>query len=135
LDIRTGYALSHLKRCRLALVASGTATLECAVAGLPMLILYKVNPITYAVGRCLVKLPYIGMVNVIAGRKIMPEFLQGNADPGKLAEAALLLLGNPEALAKYRDELAAVRATLGEPGVNARAARIIRDVIEARGPA
>jgi lipid-A-disaccharide synthase len=65
----------------------------------------------------------------------MPEFLQGNADPGKLAEAALLLLGNPEALAKYRDELAAVRATLGEPGVNARAARIIRDVIEARGPA
>jgi len=132
LEIRMGYALTHLSRCRLALVASGTATLECAVAGLPMLILYKVNPLTYWVGRRLVKLPYIGMVNVIAGRKIMPEFLQDNADAGKLAEAARRLLDSPEALEKMKGELAAVRATLGEPGVNARAASAVRDVIEGR---
>jgi lipid-A-disaccharide synthase len=62
----------------------------------------------------------------------MPEFLQGNAEPGKLAEAARLLLESPEALEKMREELAAVRATLGEPGVNARAAAVIRDVIDAR---
>lgn len=132
LEIRMGYALTHLSRCRLALVASGTATLECAVAGLPMLILYKVNPLTYWVGRRLIKLPYLGMVNVIAGRKIMPEFLQDNADPGKLAEAARLLLECPQALEKMRGELATVRATLGEPGVNARAAATVCDVIEGR---
>jgi lipid-A-disaccharide synthase len=132
LEIRMGYAMTHLSRCRLALVASGTATLECAVANLPMLILYRVNPITFWIGRRLVKLPYIGMVNVISGRKVMPEFLQGNADPARLAEAALLLLEQPKALEKMRQDLADVRATLGSPGANERASRVIRDVIEGR---
>lgn len=135
IKILTGYPLTHLRRCRLALVASGTATIECAVAGLPMLILYKVNPLTFAIGRRLVKLPFIGMVNVIAGRKIMPEFLQSKAHPDSLAQAALRLLQSPPALEKMRGDLAAVRATLGQPGVNARAAAIIRDVLEARPPA
>ncbi|MDX6766924.1 MAG: lipid-A-disaccharide synthase [Candidatus Methylacidiphilales bacterium] len=130
LDIRMGYQLTHLARSSLALVASGTATLECAAAGLPMIILYRVNPVTFWVGRKLVKLPYIGMVNVIAGEKVVPEFLQDLATPEGLAEASLALLDHPPTLEKMRERLAKVRKTLGEPGVNERAARAIRQVIE-----
>lgn len=128
-DIRMGYQLTHLSRSSLALVASGTATLECAAAGLPMIILYKVNPITFWIGRKLVKLPYIGMVNVIAGEKVVPEFLQDMARPDALAEASLALLGHPPTLKKMRERLAEVRSTLGVPGVNGRAAKVIWDVI------
>lgn len=131
-EIRMGYALTHLSRCRLAMVASGTATLECAVAGLPMLILYKVNPITFWVGRRLVKLPYIGMVNVLARRKIMPEFLQQNAEPGRLAAAGLALLDNPPAMEKMKRDLEEVCSGLGGPGANARAAAAIRAVLEGK---
>lgn len=128
-DIRMGYQLTHLSRSSLALVASGTATLECAAAGLPMIILYKVNPITFWIGRKWVKLPYIGMVNVIAGEKVVPEFLQDMARPDALAEASLALLGHPPTLKKMRERLAEVRSTLGVPGVNGRAAKVIWDVI------
>jgi len=129
LDIRMGYQLTHLSRSSLALVASGTATLECAAAGLPMIILYKVNPITFWIGRKLVKLPYIGMVNVIAGEKVVPEFLQDMARPEALADASLALLDHPPTLKKMRERLAEVRSTLGEPGVNARAAKVIVQVM------
>lgn len=129
LDIRMGYQLTHLSRSSLALVASGTATLECAAAGLPMIILYKVNPITFWIGRKLVKLPYIGMVNVIAGEKVVPEFLQDMARPEALADASLALLDHPPTLKKMRERLAEVRSTLGVPGVNERAAKVIWQVV------
>ena len=132
LDIRMGYQLTHLSRSSLALVASGTATLECAAAGLPMIILYKVNPITFWIGRKLVKLPYIGMVNVIAGEKVVPEFLQDMARPEALADASLALLDHPPTLKKMRERLAEVRATLGVPGVNERAAKVIWKVVGER---
>jgi lipid-A-disaccharide synthase len=132
LDVRMGYQLTHLSRSSLALVASGTATLECAAAGLPMIILYKVNPLTFWIGRKLVKLPYIGMVNVIAGEKVVPEFLQEMARPDALAAAALAMLDHPPTLKRMRERLAEVRGTLGEPGVNARAAKVIYQVIEGR---
>ena len=67
LDIVSGQSLTLLKRCTMAIVASGTATLECAMAGLPMLVIYKTSWFTYLLGRMLVKLPYLSMVNVLAG--------------------------------------------------------------------
>lgn len=77
LDIITGQSLTQLTRCSMAIVASGTATLECAMAGLPMLVIYKASWLTYWVGRMLVKLPYLSMVNVLAGEKVVPEFCKG----------------------------------------------------------
>ena len=104
-------------------MASGTATLECALAGIPMLVLYKTNPITYAVGRRLVRLDAISIVNLIAERRVVPEFLQERADPEVLAEAGYQLLVRPQMADRMREDLKAVVSKLGGTGANERAAR------------
>ncbi|MDR1304041.1 MAG: lipid-A-disaccharide synthase [Verrucomicrobiales bacterium] len=121
LEIYSGYQLTHLSQADLALVASGTATLECALANLPMLVLYRANPLTFFIGRRLVTLDAISIVNLIAGKKIVPEFLQGAANPDALATAARRLLVNRELAAKMKTALRAVVQQLGEPGANRRA--------------
>jgi lipid-A-disaccharide synthase len=75
-----------------ALVTSGTATLETALLGTPMLILYKTSPLTYAIGKRLIRVPHIGMVNLVAEREVCPEFIQAETDPAKVAEALRPLL-------------------------------------------
>lgn len=114
-----------LAACDLALVASGTATLECALLERPMVVVYRTNWLTWWLGKQLVKLPYIGLVNVVAGRRLVPECLQGQATPARIAEEALTLLKSDAArgamLAGFRD----VRARLGEPGAARRAAEAI----------
>jgi lipid-A-disaccharide synthase len=114
---------------RLVIVASGTATLETACMLKPMVIIYKVAWLTYVLGRALVKLPYIGLVNVIAGRKIMPEFIQRHATPPKIARAALNFLRDGGMYAAALEELRTVRAHVGMPGASARAAAaVIREL-------
>jgi lipid-A-disaccharide synthase len=112
------YALRRC--CQLALVASGTATLETAILGVPMLILYRINPLTYQIGKRLINLPYIGLANVVAGRKVAPEFIQGGLQPLAMAREALALLDGPE---PQRKALAAAVRTLGGPGAARRAAQ------------
>ena len=129
IEINSGYQLTQLSRADLALVASGTATLECALAGIPMLVLYKTNPITYAVGRRLVKLDAISIVNLIAERRVVPEFLQERADPEILAEAGRQLLTRAQMAGKMREDLKAVVSKLGGPGANERAAGEILKII------
>src|SRR5271156_267844 len=80
-EYNVGYAISHLSRCALALVASGTASLECALVGIPQIVVYRVHPLTYAVGRRVVKLNYLSIVNVMANEAIVPEFIQDNLEP------------------------------------------------------
>ncbi|MCX6355605.1 MAG: lipid-A-disaccharide synthase [Candidatus Aureabacteria bacterium] len=109
----------------LALVASGTATLETACLLKPMVIVYRVSWLTYFLGRALVKLPYIGMVNVIAGRKIMPECIQGHATPERIADTALDLLRDERQYAAAVEKLRGVRAHVGDPGASVRAARVV----------
>jgi len=117
------------------IVASGTATLETACMLKPMVIIYKVAWPTYLLGRALVKLPYIGLVNVIAGRRIMPEFIQHRASPSRIASAALAFLRDSRAYAAAVDELRTVSAHLGGPGASARAAAaVIREITASRGP-
>lgn len=114
-----------------ALVASGSATLENACLGLPMIIIYKVHFTTWLLSKILLKIPYIGLVNVVAGRKIVPEFLQYGARPGRIANACLEILQDIERLNEMRAELAKVKEKLGEPGAPRRAAESILKVLEA----
>ena len=132
LDILSGQSLTQLTRCSMAIVASGTATLECAMAGLPMLVVYQASWLTYGLGRMLVKLPYLSMVNVLAGEKVVPEFLQGAAEPERLARAALQILRNPKGAETMAVRIREVAKKLGGPGAAVRAAEEVEDAIRTR---
>jgi len=104
-----------------ALVCSGTATLETALLGTPFAIIYKLNPLTYLAARRWVKIPHFGLANVVAGRQVAPELLQGEVNAGRLgAELARLL--DPVEAARMRAELGTIRAHLGLPGAADRVA-------------
>ena len=132
LDILAGQSLTQLTRCSLAIVASGTATLECAMAGLPMLVIYKTSWLTYWLGRFLIQLPYLSMVNVLAGEKVVPEFLQGAMEPERLAKAALQILRNPKGAEAMAGRIRDVAKKLGGPGAAARAAVEVQEVLRMR---
>lgn len=132
LDILAGQSLTQLTRCSLAIVASGTATLECAMAGLPMLVIYKTSLLTYWLGRFLIQLPYLSMVNVLAGEKVVPEFLQGAMEPERLAKAALQILRNPKGAEAMAGRIRDVAKKLGGPGAAARAATEVEEVLRMR---
>ena len=132
LDILAGQSLTQLTRCSLAIVASGTATLECAMAGLPMLVIYKTSWLTYWLGRFLIQLPYLSMVNVLAGEKVVPEFLQGAMEPERLAKAALQILRNPKGAEAMAGRIREVAKKLGGPGAAVRAATEVEEVLRTR---
>ena len=118
-----------------ALVASGSATLENACLGLPMVIIYKVHFTTWLLLKILLKIPYIGLVNVVAGKKIVPEFLQYDARAGKIANACLEILQDSKRLKRMKAELAEVKDKLGRPGAPHRAAAEILKTLESAGGA
>lgn len=105
-----------------ALVTSGTATLETACFGTPMFVLYKTSWLTYLIGRLLVSVKNIGLVNIVAGRRIVPEFIQYRASARTLVREALRLLGDPQKLADMESELAKVKGLLGTGGASRRVA-------------
>jgi lipid-A-disaccharide synthase len=106
-----------------ALCKSGTTTLEAALGNVPLVIAYRMHPATFAVARHLVRLPYVGLVNLIAGRIVAPEFLQEAARPDLLAAALLPLLdGEGREASSQRDGFALVRDRLGHPGAARRVA-------------
>jgi len=113
----------------LLLVASGTATVEATIMGVPMIVIYRVSFLTYFLGRLLIKVKHIGMVNIIAGKSVVPELIQGDLNPGKIARTVSAMVHDPAALRTIRQELAAVREKIGNPGASARAARIIIDAL------
>ena len=116
----------------LVLVASGSASLETALLGRPMVIVYRVSALTYALARLLVSVPFIGMPNLILGKRAVPELLQGEVTPERVAAEARAILDDPENAARIRADLAAVRSRLGEPGAARRAAEIAAGMIRAR---
>jgi len=105
-----------------AMVASGTATLETALLGTPMVIAYRISPLTAAVGRRVIRVQHIGLVNLIAGRTLAPELVQENATAQRLAAEVKALLMDRERRDAIRCELAAIRSKLGQPGASLRAA-------------
>jgi lipid-A-disaccharide synthase len=117
-----------LSTARFCLVASGTATLETAVFGVPMIILYRVSPITYALARLLVDIKHIGMVNILAGREVVPEHVQSIRVPHILPQA-LSLIDDTPARQQMLHDLDAVRQMLGGGGASQRAAQEILAVL------
>jgi lipid-A-disaccharide synthase len=112
------------------MVCSGTATLEAAYFGLPMLITYKVAALTWLAGKLLVRIPFLGMPNVLAGQQIVPEILQGAATPQRLSSTLEKLLRNPELRESQQKAFAEIIRGLGAPGAGARAAREVAVVLE-----
>jgi lipid-A-disaccharide synthase len=108
-----------------ALTASGTATVQAALHDTPMVIVYRVSPLTYMLGRRLLTVDTFGMVNLIAGSKIVPELIQHDFTPGAVAREAISMLTDAPRAAKIRDGLRDVRRKLGPAGASHRAARAI----------
>lgn len=106
------------------IVCSGTATLETACFGTPLAIVYRVSRLSYEIGKRVVKLPYIGLVNVVAGRKIAPEFVQDEFKPQAVAETLAPYLQHSQKREQFCGELAHVRSRLGTPGASNRTAAI-----------
>jgi lipid-A-disaccharide synthase len=119
----------------LALCASGTATLEVGLLGTPMIVLYRLAWWTYVLARVLVRLPNFAMVNLVLGREVVPELLQGEAEPERIAAEASRLLADGGARARVRAALAELRPRLGEGGASARAARQVAEVLTRLGAA
>jgi lipid-A-disaccharide synthase len=125
IEVQIGAARKLMSRAALAITASGTATMECAFAGCPMIVVYKVIWLTYLIGRAVVKVNWLAMPNVIAGRAIVPEFIQHAARPGAIAKLAGELLQDDNRREAMQRELAAVVNSLGGAGASARAAGLI----------
>ncbi len=119
---------TFMRRCQMLMAASGTAALESAIIGTPTIVAYKVSALSYAVGRLLVRVPFISLPNLIIGRGVFPELLQDQCDAAPLAETALRWLLPPpgeQPLDRVRQDLDEVRRLLGQPGAADRAAGII----------
>ncbi len=113
----------------LAVVASGTATLETALLGVPMIIIYKISPLSYLIGRLAVSVQNIGLVNIIAGKTIVPELIQHEANALRIAAEALDILKNEERRLQIIADLKEIRAKLGNPGAAMRAAKLACDML------
>jgi len=113
----------------LALCASGTATLEVGLLGTPAIVVYRLAAATYLLGRLLVRLPDISLVNLVLGRRVVPELIQGAARPARIAAEARALLLDPAAVARMRQAEGELRGRLGEGGGSRRAAREVAEFL------
>jgi lipid-A-disaccharide synthase len=116
-----------------AIVASGTATLETALLGTPMVVVYKVSGVTYAIGRMCVRVDHISLVNLIAGYAVVPELIQAEANPERIAAEIREIVTRPEKAQEMKTALAGIRGKLGTPGASDRTARIACDMLELWG--
>jgi lipid-A-disaccharide synthase len=121
----------------LLVAASGTVTLEAAILGVPMVVTYRVSPLTYFLGRRLIRVPFVSLVNLVAGREVVPEILQDEATPERIAGATLSLLEDKERRGAMVKDLGRVKAALGTPGAASRAAGLCLEILQGRpqGPA
>jgi len=120
------------KTMTLALVASGTATLENACLGIPMIIIYKVSLFSYLLARLLIRIPIIGLANIVAGKRVVPEFIQRKARPETIAKVVCDWLSNPALMQDIKKELERVKERLGTPGASKRVAKIIFEEVLAK---
>jgi lipid-A-disaccharide synthase len=132
LKIIPGQAYQALGAAHAAVVASGTATVEAALAATPTVIVYRVSPLTFAVGRRLVRVEHVGMANLLAGERLFPELIQDEFTPERLAREVLTLIQAPERLTAIRRGLATVIRRLGGPGASLRAAKVAVELMGSR---
>ena len=128
-----GRADDVLSVADVALVASGTVTVQAALHECPMVVVYRLSPLTYRLGRRFVRVDTFAMANLVAGKRVVPELIQDDFQPARVAEEALDILTDPARAQTMRQELAEVRARLGTRGASARAARAVLQVARQRG--
>ncbi|HVP36950.1 MAG TPA: lipid-A-disaccharide synthase [Terriglobales bacterium] len=113
----------------LLLATSGTATLESAISGTPLIVLYKTSLFTYLLAKNLVKIPDIGMVNIVAGKRIVPEFIQSEAKPERIAREMERILTDRIEYERIKNDLTEVKDKLGEKGAYQRSAQIVNQML------
>lgn len=121
-----------MKASHVALVASGTATLELAYVGTPSVVLYVLSPITYWLGRQVVKIRNIALANIVLGKTVFPEFIQKQASPENVLKALNMLIDDELHYAEVKKELARTADILGKPGASDRAADLIIHFLSSR---
>jgi lipid-A-disaccharide synthase len=131
LRVLPGQSAQALRAAAFAMVASGTATLEAGFIGTPMVVVYRVHPCTAFLARRLIRLPYIGLVNIVAGRQLVPELYQRQVQPHALAAYALQYLQRPEEAQHLRTALATLHQVFGQGDSARRAAASISRVLDA----
>jgi lipid-A-disaccharide synthase len=134
-EIATEDRLAAVADSHLALCASGTATLETGLVRTPMLVCYRLSGPTWTIARRLVRVPHVSLVNLVLDRRAVPELLQHDASPSRIAAEALSLLGSRRDVERMRGDLAELRIRLGDSGASERAAARLAAWIEGRGRA
>ena len=119
LDIKIlkGETYNVMNTCDALIIASGSATLEAGIIGCPMVIIYKLSPLTYWLALMLINTPYYGLINIVAGESVVPELIQSKANAENIAAEILKFLKNPEYCQEVQNRLLLVRKNLGRPGV------------------
>ncbi len=117
------------QRSGFVIAASGTVTLEAAIAGIPMVIIYKVSPTSYQLGKALIRVDHISLVNLISGKRLVPELIQAEASPMKIADTVEKVLSDTSGLKRIREELVMIRERLGGPGASDRVAQIALNLL------
>ena len=124
IELVAGNIKEVFKKSTLILAASGTVTLETAIYGVPMVIMYRISPVSYMLGSALVEVDHIGLVNIIAKERVVPELIQEEATPAKIAQAVSAILDDPLERRRIKEKLAYVKSLLGEPGASEKTAEI-----------
>ncbi|MEE3347243.1 MAG: lipid-A-disaccharide synthase [Nitrospinota bacterium] len=122
-----GETYDVMNSCDTLIIASGSATLEAGILGCPMVIVYKLNPLTHWLARLLIKIPLVGLVNIVAGEEVVPELIQHKVTAENISSEVLAILRTPEKEQAVRERLLKIRKSLGEPGVMKLVAKRIAD--------
>jgi lipid-A-disaccharide synthase len=124
LTVLEGRTQEAIQACELIVAASGSVTLEAAILGTPLVVVYKVHRLSYEVGRRLIRVQHIGLVNLVAGETVAPELIQDQVTAEGIVKEVMVILENPGRRAWIRSRLEEVRRRLGSPGASIRAAEI-----------
>lgn len=129
-ELIEGGAVTTFKKAAILVAVSGTVTLEAALAGIPMVIIYRVSPLSYQVGKALIRVKFISLINLIVRRQLLPELIQKEASPENIAKTVEKMLKNPKQLISIHRQLLWIRNSFGNPGASARVADIALNMIE-----